>query len=124
VKSRDENEALKEELRSTKDKLSTEQARKQMLERDLENLNERLRSDQATNQRQIACLREEHTRDKKLLDERIVALSSSNAQEIKAAQDANTALRAELKGSDQQAFFSQIRSARRQDIQIKLPRTK
>jgi len=99
VKSRDENEALKEELRSTKDKLSTEQARKQMLERDLENLNERLRSDQATNQRQIACLREEHTRDKKLLDERIVALSNSNAQEIKAAQDANTALRAELKAA-------------------------
>lgn len=124
MKSRDENEALKEELRSTKDKLSTEQARKQMLERDLENLNERLRSDQTTNQRQIACLREEHTRDKKLLDERIVALSSTNAQEIKAAQDANTALRAELKGSDQQTFFSQIRSARRQDIQIKLPRTK
>ncbi len=105
MKSRDENEVLKEELRSTKDKLSVEQARKQMLERDLENLNERLRSDQTTNQRQIACLREEHTRDKKLLDERIVALSNSSAQELKAAQDANTALRAELKGSDQQTFY-------------------
>ena len=98
VKSREESNSLKDELQSTKEKLSHEQAKNQMLQRDLENLNERLNSDQAMNQRQIQCLREEHARDKKLLDERIVTLSSASAQDVKNAQDANTALRAELKG--------------------------
>ncbi|CAG5098582.1 Oidioi.mRNA.OKI2018_I69.XSR.g15795.t2.cds [Oikopleura dioica] len=99
VKSREESNSLKDELQSTKEKLSHEQAKNQMLQRDLENLNERLNSDQAMNQRQIQCLREEHARDKKLLDERIVTLSSASAQDVKNAQDANTALRAELKAA-------------------------